>query len=57
MGILGPKTDEEVWLEPFVLASETYEESSNVAVADHQFSESGLQDDRIVHQGSATLRQ
>ena len=39
------------------LASETCEESSNVAVADRQFSESGLQDDRIVLQGSATLHQ
>ena len=38
------------------LASETCEESSNVAVADHQFSESGLQDDRIVHQGLVTSR-
>ena len=39
------------------LASETCEGSSNVAVVDHQFSESGLQDGRTVLQESATLRQ
>ena len=38
------------------LASETCEGSSNVAVADHQFSESGLQDGQTLHQGSAILR-